>query len=149
VPYHGSLSPHRLVSIFLADLLRNNTRTILTKSQVAAYIILGLATIGSEIENPFGLDVNDLPLDTYCRQIAVEMDIMTANPRPDVNDFMSRADNLVLFPLSQLGYPDWQERSVADIRGALRTKVVVNPSSAESDTSTIREKVCTKTTGSV
>lgn len=115
---------------------------------MAAYIILGLATIGSEIENPFGQDVNDLPLDTYCRQIAVEMDIMTANPRPNVEDFMSRAENLVLFPLSQLGYPDWKERSVEDIRGALRTKMVVSPSSAASDTSTIVENICPKTTAS-
>ncbi|KAK4864316.1 hypothetical protein LT330_009843 [Penicillium expansum] len=120
--------------------------------EVAAYIILGLATIGSEIENPFGQDVNDLPLDTYCRQIAVEMDIITATPRPNVNDFMTRADNLVLFPLSQLGYPDWKERTVEDIRGALRTKVVVNPSSASasgaSDTSTIVEEIRPKTTRS-
>lgn len=116
--------------------------------KVAAYIILGLATIGSEIENPFGHDVNDLPLDTYCRQIAVEMDIMTATPRPDVGDFMSRAENLVLFPLSQLGYPDWQDRSIEDIRGALRTKVVVGPSSAASDTSTMVESLRPKTTTS-
>jgi putative membrane protein len=118
------------------------------KIQVAAYIILGLATIGSEIENPFGQDVNDLPLDTYCRQIAIEIDYMTATPRPNVDDFMSRADNLVLFPLSQSGYPDWKERSVEDIRGALRTKVIVGPSSAASDTSTIVENISTKTTGS-
>ncbi|KAF7528868.1 hypothetical protein PCG10_009582 [Penicillium crustosum] len=119
-------------------------------SIVAAYIILGLATIGSEIENPFGQDVNDLPLDTYCRQIAVEIDIMTATPRPNVDDFMSRPDNLVLFPLSQLGYPDWKERSVEDIRGALRTKMVVSPSSASatSEGSTIVESTRPKTTAS-
>lgn len=94
---------------------------------MAAYIILGLATIGSEIENPFGQDVNDLPLDTYCRQIALELDIITATPPPNVDDFMSRADNLVLFPLSQSGYEEWKDRSVDDIRASLRTKVVVNP----------------------
>ena len=115
---------------------------------MAAYIILGLATIGSEIENPFGQDVNDLPLDTYCRQIALEMDIMTAVPRPNVDDFMSRAENLVLFPLSQLGYPEWKERSVDDIRSALRAKMVANPSSASSDASTIMESIRPKTTGS-
>jgi hypothetical protein len=122
---------------------------MLTSFLVAAYIILGLATIGSEIENPFGLDVNDLPLDTYCRQIAVEIDIISATPRPNVDDFMERADNLVLFPLSQMGYPDWKERSVEDIRGALRTKVVANPSSSASDTSTIVENIRMKSSGSV
>lgn len=97
-------------------------------AMVAAYIIIGLATIGSEIENPFGHDVNDLPLDTYCRQIAVEMDIITATPAPNVDDFMSRPENLVLFPLSQNSYGEWKARSKEDIRAALRAKVAANPS---------------------
>ncbi|EPS34363.1 hypothetical protein PDE_09327 [Penicillium oxalicum 114-2] len=92
-------------------------------SMVAAYIIIGLATIGSEIENPFGHDVNDLPLDTYCRQIAVELDIITATPPPNVNEFMDRPENLVLFPLSQNSYGEWMARSKEDIRAALRSKV--------------------------
>lgn len=106
-------------------------------SLVASYIILGLATIGSEIENPFGHDVNDLPLDTYCRQIAVELDIITATPAPKVDDFMARPDNLVLFPLSQNGYTEWKDRSTEDIRAALRTKAVANPTVAPSDASTL------------
>lgn len=116
---------------------------------MAAYIIIGLATIGSEIENPFGQDVNDLPLETYCRQIAVELDIITATPRPDVEDFMSRPDNLVLFPLSQNGYPEWKSRSVQEIRDALRTKVIANPPTAPSDASTVVGEVSVKSKQSV
>ncbi|KAL4801000.1 Bestrophin, RFP-TM, chloride channel-domain-containing protein [Aspergillus venezuelensis] len=114
-------------------------------SIVAAYIILGLATIGSEIENPFGQDVNDLPLDTYCRQIALEMDIVTAQPPPSVDDFTSREDNYVLFPLSTVGHTSWKERSVEDIRAALRAKVIANcvPKSS-SNASTVMEEVRTK-----
>ncbi|KAJ5104493.1 hypothetical protein NUU61_001840 [Penicillium alfredii] len=125
-------------------------------SLVAAYIILGLATIGSEIENPFGQDVNDLPLDTYCRQIALELDIITATPPPDVNDFMCRPDNFVLFPLSQDGFPVWKDRSVADIRGALRTKMVASPSpgvaaamKTSSEASTVVGNSCAVTKQSV
>ncbi|KAF9890467.1 hypothetical protein FE257_005872 [Aspergillus nanangensis] len=97
-------------------------------SMVAAYIILGLLTIGSEIENPFGQDVNDLPLTTYCRQIAKELDIITATPPPNVDVFMTRPENLVLFPLSQAGYPEWRDRSKEDIHTALYAKVVASPS---------------------
>ncbi|KAG2420402.1 hypothetical protein HFD88_005203 [Aspergillus terreus] len=97
-------------------------------STVAAYIIIGLLAIGSEIENPFGEDVNDLPLTTYCRQIAKELDIITATPPPKVDDFMVRPENLVLFPLSQDGYPVWRERTKEDIHAALYTKVVASPS---------------------
>lgn len=104
-------------------------------SAVAAYIILGLDTIGSEIENPFGHDVNDLPLDTYCRQIALELDIITAMPPPKVDDFTTRDENLVLYPLSTTGFPEWKDRSVEEIRSALRTKVVANiPVSASTTT---------------
>jgi predicted membrane chloride channel (bestrophin family) len=113
-------------------------------SIVAAYIILGLATIGSEIENPFGQDVNDLPLDTYCRQIALELDIMTSTPPPKVDDFMSRPDNLVLFPLSQNGYPEWKDRTVEDIRDALKSKVIANTDTAPSDASTVVETLSFK-----
>ena len=116
---------------------------------MAAYIILGLATIGSEIENPFGQDVNDLPMDTYCRQIAVELDVITATPRPDVSEFMKSEDNLVLFPLSQYGFPAWKERSVADIRGALRAKVVASSAPAPSEASTVAVDVSAKSAQSV
>lgn len=114
---------------------------------MAAYIILGLATIGSEIENPFGQDVNDLPLDTYCRQIALELDIITATPAPRVDDFTVRDDNLVLYPLSMDGYNDWKDRSVEEIRAALRTKVIANsPSALGSDESTVVGSMSSKQT---
>ncbi|KAB8078402.1 UPF0187-domain-containing protein [Aspergillus leporis] len=114
-------------------------------SIVAAYIILGLATIGSEIENPFGQDVNDLPLDTYCRQIALELDIITATPPPNVDDFTNRDDNLVLYPLSTNGYPNWKDRSVEEIRAALKTKVVANsPAAIGSDESTVLGSMSSK-----
>ncbi|KAJ5679372.1 hypothetical protein N7462_007616 [Penicillium macrosclerotiorum] len=115
--------------------------TTIPASIVAAYIIIGLFTIGSEIENPFGQDVNDLPLTSYCRQIAKELDIITASPPPNVDHFMTRPENLVLFPLSQEGYPAWEERSKEDIRAALRAKIVANsghnPAVDDSNTSTM------------
>lgn len=122
-------------------------------TMVAAYIIIGLATIGSEIENPFGQDVNDLPLDTYCRQIAVELDIITATPPPKVDDFMTRPENLVFFPLSENSYDEWKARSKEDIRAALRAKVTSNPglSSAVdgSDASTLITRITNQTKQSV
>ncbi|PLB49110.1 UPF0187-domain-containing protein [Aspergillus steynii IBT 23096] len=95
-------------------------------SIAAAYIILGLSAIGREIENPFGDDVNDLPLDTYCRRIAQELDIITAMPAPNVDDFGSRDENLVFFPHSTAGYPEWKDRSLSDIRAILKTRVMAN-----------------------
>jgi len=38
-----------------------------------AFILFGVETIGAEIENPFGYDKNDLPLDEYCKDLESEV----------------------------------------------------------------------------
>jgi predicted membrane chloride channel (bestrophin family) len=63
---------------------------------VAAYIILGIAFIGREIEDPFGHDVNDLPLDVFCQQIRQDIDIIMSRAAPLANDFMGRKENIPL-----------------------------------------------------
>lgn len=90
---------------------------------VAAYIILGILFIGREIENPFGQDVNDLPLEVYCAQIAAEMDVIAARPKPRSRDWMESIDNRVLWPLSSSGWPVWMKRSEDKIREAVVHKV--------------------------
>ena len=42
-------------------------------SAVVYYVILGVYAIGGEIENPFGKDNNDLPLELYCEEIRDEL----------------------------------------------------------------------------
>ncbi|KAL2175910.1 Bestrophin, RFP-TM, chloride channel-domain-containing protein [Thermothelomyces heterothallicus CBS 202.75] len=90
---------------------------------VAAYIILGILFIGREIENPFGQDVNDLPLEAYCAQIASEMDIMASLPKPKSSEWMESNDNRVLWPLSSSGWPVWMSRDEDKIREAVIHKV--------------------------
>lgn len=91
-------------------------------SMIAAYIILGLAIIGREIENPFGSDVNDLPLDEYCRELAADLDVLTSSPAPRMEDFIQNKQNRVLFPLSVTEYEGWENKEIEDIRDALRAK---------------------------
>ncbi|KAF2469662.1 UPF0187-domain-containing protein [Lindgomyces ingoldianus] len=88
----------------------------------AAYIILGIAAIGREIENPFGMDVNDLPLEAYCDELANDINIITSNPAPKPADFMRTNANMPMWPLSQSGYESWRMRSKQEIRDALMTK---------------------------
>ncbi|KAJ1553166.1 hypothetical protein HK405_008750 [Cladochytrium tenue] len=40
---------------------------------VAAFTMLGIEAIGGEIENPFGLDPNDLPMDDYADAVRAEI----------------------------------------------------------------------------
>jgi putative membrane protein len=96
----------------------------------ASYIIVGLAAIGNELENPFGNDVNDLPLDVYCEQLRGEFDVITASAPPKLDEFWKGGEsdetqNKVLWPLSSSGAKQWHGRSVADIRTALKAKVAI------------------------
>ena len=45
------------------------------------------------MENPFGHDVNDLPLDLFCEQIAKDLEILTSKKRPNVSDFVRTDKN--------------------------------------------------------
>ncbi|KAF2195971.1 UPF0187-domain-containing protein [Delitschia confertaspora ATCC 74209] len=88
----------------------------------AAYIILGIALIGREIENPFGDDVNDLPLDAFCDQIRQDIDVIISKPAPTAESFLTREEHTLLYPLSHLGYDAWESKSIDEIRAALRVK---------------------------
>jgi len=88
----------------------------------AAYIILGIALIGREIENPFGNDVNDLPLDLFCQQIRQDLDIIMRQPAPNPNQWINREDNMLMWPLSHLGYAAWNEKGTEKVREALALK---------------------------
>lgn len=88
----------------------------------AAYIILGLALIGREIENPFGDDVNDLPLDAFCLQIRKDVDIIMSKAASSIEEVVMHPDNQLLYPLSDLGSAGWAAKSVDEIRDALASK---------------------------
>ncbi|KAK5167712.1 uncharacterized protein LTR77_007411 [Saxophila tyrrhenica] len=92
-------------------------------TMLAGYIILGIAQIGRELENPFGLDVNDLPLDAYCQELANEIDTLTSQPPPlDNAQWMRDGGAKVLWPFSGMEYKEWESRSLEDIRAALKLK---------------------------
>ncbi|KAJ3058483.1 hypothetical protein HK102_010482 [Quaeritorhiza haematococci] len=47
---------------------------------IASFTLMGVETIGAEIENPFGNDANDLPIESYCRQIKREIAFLLERP---------------------------------------------------------------------
>ncbi|KAF2730860.1 UPF0187-domain-containing protein [Polyplosphaeria fusca] len=89
----------------------------------AAYIILGIAAIGREIENPFGMDVNDLPLDSFCEELESDINVITSQPPPQPNQFMKNALNMPIWPLSRSNFEGWEARSKQDIREALMHRI--------------------------
>lgn len=93
---------------------------------VAAYIILGIAFIGREIEDPFGHDVNDLPLDAFCQQIREDIDIIMSRAAPLAKDLMGRKENMPLYPLSYLSTRAWADKSPEEIHVALSQRVALH-----------------------
>ncbi|KAF3766173.1 UPF0187 domain membrane protein [Cryphonectria parasitica EP155] len=92
----------------------------------AAYIVLSFERIGREIEDPFGCDVNDLPLEQYCRELSADFDVLTRAPAPEAAEWMTSSTNKVMYPLSLTGFDSWVDRSLGEIREALRVKAYEN-----------------------
>lgn len=90
----------------------------------ASYIILGLLFIGREIENPFGHDVNDLPLDSYCEQVAADLDIIASYDKRDAEGFLMSGNNMPLYPISTAPVSVWMQRSEEKLRDAIKQKPV-------------------------
>ncbi|PSN74901.1 UPF0187-domain-containing protein [Corynespora cassiicola Philippines] len=93
---------------------------------VAAYIILGIAAIGHEIENPFGPEVNDLPMELYCSQITSHITIIASRPGARFSEFALHPENKPLYPISSSGTDFWMSRDENDIREALGTRASVS-----------------------
>lgn len=77
VPFSYTLLLHRTAYLycFLLPFGLVDTIGFMTPFVVAivAYTFFGLDALGDEIEEPFGLEPNDLPLDTLCRTIEINL----------------------------------------------------------------------------
>ncbi|XMA08945.1 hypothetical protein WAI453_001736 [Rhynchosporium graminicola] len=94
----------------------------------AAYIILGIDIIGDQLDNPFGNDVNDLPLDSYCAELSRDLDTLMSTPAVRYDEFLRQSGgvNRPLWPLSGGILEDWREKGNDEIRSALRAKVLAS-----------------------
>lgn len=77
IPFSYTLLLHRTAYLYcfllpfgLVDTIGFMTPFVVT---IVAYTFFGLDALGDEIEEPFGLEANDLPLDTLCRAIEVNL----------------------------------------------------------------------------
>ncbi|KAH8666820.1 Bestrophin, RFP-TM, chloride channel-domain-containing protein [Xylariales sp. PMI_506] len=110
-------------------------------SVAAAYIILGILFIGREVENPFGNDVNDLPLELFCLQVMQDMEVISSRPKPRISDYVASSRNKVLYPYSDSSYHSWASRPEETIRNALRNRPhAPYGKTAQSTSSTIKDE---------
>lgn len=77
MPYSYTLLLHRTAHLycFLLPFGLVDTTGFMTPFVVAivAYTFFGLDALGDELEEPFGVDNNDLPLDAFCRAMEISL----------------------------------------------------------------------------
>ncbi len=77
IPHSYTIIMHRIVALYVFALPFGlvNSLHFVTPLVVllVAYTFLGLDAVGDELEDPFGEDLNDLPLSTLCRTIEINL----------------------------------------------------------------------------
>ncbi|KAI9294713.1 hypothetical protein K502DRAFT_324684 [Neoconidiobolus thromboides FSU 785] len=61
---------------------------------IVVFTSFGIINIGEEIENPFGYDDNDLPLEEYCQLLKQEIKAITSKPPPTMEHFNKNKQNI-------------------------------------------------------
>jgi putative membrane protein len=91
----------------------------------ASVVLLGIERIGAEIENPFGYDDNDLPLDDFCGMIKLELNTIASSPVPSMNDWIFTEENR---PFENLDISALEARNLSteEIRTLLTVKLDEN-----------------------
>lgn len=84
-----------------------------------AYIVLGILYIGNELENPFGTEVNNLPLEDYCEQIVSDVHVIATISPADMKSQIHAPSSQLMYPLSHETREHWSSRSEDQIRAAL------------------------------
>ena len=86
IPYSYTVLMHRIVGVYctllpfgLDDTIGWGTPAVVL---FISYALFGLDAIGDEIEQPFGLDRNDLPLSTISRMIEANLRVRVGEPPP-------------------------------------------------------------------
>lgn len=86
IPFSYTLLLHRTAYLYcfllpfgLVDSIGFMTPVVVA---IVAYTFFGLDALGDEIEEPFGVSDNDLPLDAICRTIEIELRNSAGDPDP-------------------------------------------------------------------
>ncbi|POS87589.1 hypothetical protein EPUL_002524, partial [Erysiphe pulchra] len=91
----------------------------------ASYIIIGIAAIGNELENPFGNDVNDLPLDNYCYELRQDLDCLVSKKPVKFRELIRSKENMPLWPLTTKDFDELFHRNEKEIRDVLKAKAYI------------------------
>ncbi|BFZ54023.1 hypothetical protein PYCC9005_001054 [Savitreella phatthalungensis] len=109
-------------------------------SVVAGAFLFSLLAIGTEIEDPFGQDANDLDLERYCDVIRSELDILTSIPPPDAQEWAVRnRSNRPLAGLTDKTFAELEVLPIGEVRRLLSRKAQVTGFAPFMDEEAVRQ----------
>lgn len=77
IPLSHTALTHRITALYLLTLPLGLYDSVGMLTPLVVFVVgfafLGLDTIGDEMEDPFGFDLNDLPLEALCRTIEINL----------------------------------------------------------------------------
>ncbi|KAI9204399.1 Bestrophin, RFP-TM, chloride channel-domain-containing protein [Polychytrium aggregatum] len=87
---------------------------------IVSFTLFGIEAIGAEIENPFGTDPNDLPIEDYCDLIRDDIDLIMAreSPKADNWDAFVSDTRLTIRDLDPDGKRNSRTQSAVDSYGS-------------------------------
>ncbi|KAH7106005.1 UPF0187-domain-containing protein [Auriculariales sp. MPI-PUGE-AT-0066] len=94
---------HRMYLFFLPFQVRDAYKwLVIPVVAFASFLMLGFLEIGQEIEDPFGYDLNDLPIDDICLAIHRELHEISAHPAPDPSTYIFSKNNQPFAPADRM-----------------------------------------------
>ena len=98
VPFAYSLLLHRTAYVFCLGLPFALAGALgwwaVLPAVLVAYTFFGLDALGDQLEEPFGMEVNDLPLDAMVR--IIERDMLSAMGRSDLPPLLDAVDGVLM-----------------------------------------------------
>ncbi|CCG82203.1 Putative uncharacterized protein [Taphrina deformans PYCC 5710] len=109
---------------------------------VASAFLFSLAAIGTEIEDPFGRDANDLDLTRYCRALQLEMDVLTSIEPPNLETLWAQnQSNKPLWGVSEKTFEELAQLSLEEVRELLSRKAHSQSQSGKDGTCAVQGDV--------
>ncbi len=97
IPFSYTVLMHRIVAVYclglpfgIVDVIHGFTPVVV---MIVAYAFYGLDAVGTEIENPFDCDANDLPLSALSRTI--EINLREAIGETELPEFLAPVDGVL------------------------------------------------------
>jgi len=126
IPLAYSVHLHQSIWIYILalpfQLVPENGWWTIPTIGIAAFFLLGILAIGWEIENPFGYDDNDLPLDDFCKVLRREIEVIVSHRAKGPDEWVFNTENKPFYPECNLNATQLSKLPMPEFLGVLANR---------------------------